>query len=325
MLQLGAEIVAGWRIIVGCALVAGVVAAAWSLIMRPVFRASATFALEEVGLPNAGGGLALLAGQLGGLANGGRSLQFHAQLLKGPTLLRQLALDSFPDPRDPGTRRPLTELLGIEGSTEAEQLDAAVQYLSDEAIATSIDDQSGTITFDVNLPSAELAASAARRLFEHLVSYNLDTRNSAASERRRFAEQELARTREELRASENALRDFLDANRGGLESPRLSLRQQQLQRQVTVLGDVYTQLAAEVQQARIDEVRDTPVLTLVERPTVPLRRASPRRTRMTLIGLTLGATTGVVWILLRGISRRLQALDPAGAHRLRHAWRRSHA
>ncbi len=324
LLQLVAEIVSRWRLIAGCALVAAVVAAAWSLLQPPSYRASGTFALEEVTMPDAGG-LALLAGQLGGLANGGRSLQFHAQLLRGPTLLRQLASDSFADPGAPEARRPLVELLDIDGETAEERQHAAVQYLSEEAIATSIDDQSGTITFDVNLPDADLAAAVAHRLFDRLVQYNLETRNSAASERLRFAERELARTRGDLLASENVLRDFLQANRGGLESPRLALKRGQLQRQVSVLGDVYTQLAAEVQQARIDEVRDTPVLTLVETPTAPLRRESPRRTRMTLVGLVLGGAAGIAWVVLSGVGRRLRELDPVAYDRLRHPWRRRHA
>ncbi len=324
LLQLVAEIVSRWRFIAGCALVAAVVAAAWSLLQPPSYRSSGTFALEEVAMPNTGG-LALLAGQLGGLANGGRSLQFHAQLLRGPTLLRQLASDSFADPAAPGARRSLVALLDIEGETAEERQHAAVEYLSDKAIATSIDDQSGTITFDVNLSSPDLAAAVAHRLFDRLVQYNLETRNSAASERRRFAERELARTRGDLLASENVLRDFLQANRGGLESPRLALRREQLQRQVSVLGDVYTQLAAEVQQARIDEVRDTPVLTLVETPIAPLRRESPKRTRMTLIGMIFGGAAGIAWVVLSGIGRRLRTLDPVAYDRLRHPWRRRHA
>ena len=323
MLQLAAEIVVHWRFIAGCALLAAIVAAAWSLWQTPSYRASGTFALEEVTMPE-GGGLALLAGQLGGLANGGRSLQFHAQLLRGPTLLRQLAADSFADPGASEVRRPLVELLDIDGETAEERQHTAVEYLSEKSIATSIDDQSGTITFDVNLPDADLAAHVARRLFDRLVQYNLETRNSAASERLRFAERELARTRGDLLASENVLRDFLQANRGGLESPRLALRREQLQRQVTVLGDVYTQLAAEVQQARIDEVRDTPVLTLVETPTPPLHRESPRRTRMTLVGLVLGGAAGIVWVVLSGVGQRLRELDPIAFDRLRHPWRRRH-
>ncbi len=324
LLRLLAELLGRWRLIAGFGLVAAIIAAGLSLIQPPRFRASGTFALEEVGLPNSGG-LALLAGQLGGLANGGRSLQFHAQLLTGPTLLGQLVSDSFADPNASEVRKPLVELLDAAGDTPAERHNSAVRYLSEEGITTSIDDQSGTITFDVHMPSADLAAAVANRLFERLLQYNLETRNSAASERRRFAERELARTQSDLLTAERALREFLEANRGGLESPRLSLQRQQQQRKVTVLSDVYTQLASEVQQARIDEVRDTPVLTLVETPTPPLRRASPRRTRMTLVGLVLGAAAGVLWVVMAGMARRVRSSDPAVFDQLRLPWQRRHA
>lgn len=325
LLRMIADVAERWRLLASLGLLGALVAAVWSLVMRPTYRAWATFTPEEIQMPGGTGGLAALAGQLGGLPDVGRSLEFYAQLLRGPTLLGHLATDSFPSPDQPATHAQLLDILDIRGESEAERLDEGVEFLLEDALETSIDDQSGTVTFGFGLPSPDLAAQVAQRAFQLLVRYNLETRNSSATERRRFAERELERTRTELIDAEAELRAFLEANRNGLESPRLAMRRRQLQRNVDVLTAVHSQLATEVQQSRLDEVRDTPTLTMVEEPRPPVRRESPRRVRMTLIGGVLGTAAGVVWIVLSGIARQMGELDPTTVSRLRWPMRRRQA
>lgn len=321
LLQVLAGILLRWRLILLLGAIGAVVAATWSLLLRPRYRVATTFALDEPQMPAAAGGLALLAGEFGGMPNGGRSLEFYSQLLTGRTLLGELVADSFTDPAS-GASRPLYQIVDVPGDLFPERRDAAIRLLAEEAVRTSTNDQTGTVTYDVSLGDPHLAAAVAKRLFDLLVRFNTETRNSAASERRRFAERELARTKTSLSDAEETLRAFLERNREGLSAPRLALQQRELQRQIDVLAQVNSQLAGEVQQARIDEVRDTPALTLVEIPEPPLRRDSPKRKRMTFIGLVLGLAAGVAAAALTGIGERLQSMDPVGYEQLRSLLRR---
>jgi uncharacterized protein involved in exopolysaccharide biosynthesis len=321
LLQVLAAVLTRWRLILLLGVVGAVIAAAWSLLLSPRYRVATTFALDEPQMPAAAGGLALLAGEFGGMPNGGRSLEFYSQLLTGRTLLGELVSDSFTDPAS-GRARPLYQLVDAPGDSIPEQRDAAIRLLAEDAVHTSTNDQTGTVTYDVSLGDAHLAAAVAKRMFDLLVRFNTETRNSAASERRRFAERELARTKASLSGAEEDLRAFLERNREGLNSPRLALQQRQLQRQIDVLVQVNSQLAGEVQQARIDEVRDTPALTLVEVPEPPLRRDSPKRKRMTMVGLLLGLTAGIVVAAFSGFGEQLRTMDPIGYQRMRQFLRR---
>src|SRR5687768_700743 len=252
LLRLAAILLRRWRFIAVAGLLGAVAAAAWALLATPRYRSTAKFALEEQRLPS-GGGLAALAGQLGGGSLGGiRSLQFYADVLVGPGLLEQVVLDSFPDPEDPAARKPLVELLDVREDTPRRTMAAAVDKLRD-AIATSTNDRTGTVTFDVLLPDPDLAAAVAARIYERLERFNVETRKSAASERRQFAEREIARAQAELRAAEAAMRSFLEQNRGGLDIPRLNFQRQQLQRRIDLLEEGYGELARELQEAKIDE------------------------------------------------------------------------
>jgi uncharacterized protein involved in exopolysaccharide biosynthesis len=316
LLAIGATVIARWKLILLLACLGAAVTAVWSLVATPRYRSTLKFALDEQSATPSLGGLAALAGQFRLGTGGPRSLEFYAEVLTGRDLLERLAVDSFLSPEAPGLRRPLLTILGFGDGDSARALADAYDHLLDEVVATSINTQTGTITLDVSLPDPDLAAQVASRMFDRLGQFNVETRRSAATERRRFTERELARARQELTTAEAALRDFLEANRGGLESPRLAVRRQQIQRRVTALEEVFRELSRETQTARIDEVRDTPVFTLVQAPDAPIYREYPLRMRMTLVGGLLGGTLAIVWIAF--------ATSLAGARSLtRRAWTES--
>ncbi len=324
LLRLAAVFLRRWRFIAVLGLTGAIGAAAWSLVAEPRFRSTARFALEEQrGLANAGG-LAAIAGRLGSGALGGvRSLQFYADVLVGPDILGAVLQDTFPVPEEPTRRAALLDILRIHGDTPEERLMRGVEQLQNDAIGTATNDRTGTITLEVSLRDPALAAAVAERLYQHLERFNFETRRSSASERRECAERELARARAELNSAESAMRAFLESNRGGLDIPRLDFRRQQLQRRIDIANDAYGSLAQELQEAAIDEVRDTPVFTLVQRPAAPIYREFPRRTRMTLIGGILGGALALLIIILQASSQSARALDPRGYDEIRRAFRRN--
>lgn len=323
LLRLAALFARRWRFIALLGFTGAVIAAIAALVATPQFRASTRIALEEErSLANAGS-LAALAGRLGGGTLGGvRSLQFYADVLVGRDLLSQLAQDTFPVPGDPTQRRPLMDILEIEEETPARGLNAAVRYLQDKAVNTTTNDRTGTITLDVALPDPQLAAAAAQRLYELLERFNFETRKTAASERREFAAREVVRARQELADAEASMRAFLEANRAGMDIPRLILQRQQHQRRIDLLNETYGRLSRELQEARVDEVRDMPVFTMVQQPVPPIYRDSPRRVRMTLIGAVLGGAAAALWIIIQASTRTARSLDPAGYEQLRSVFRR---
>ena len=75
--------------------------------------------------------------------------------------------------------------------------------------------------------------------------------------------------KQELLEVENRLQSFFEMNRDIGTSPLLRFRQDRLQREVDIRQAVVSALAQNFEQARIDEVRDIPVITIVEEPEVP--------------------------------------------------------
>jgi uncharacterized protein involved in exopolysaccharide biosynthesis len=324
ILRLAASLYRQKMLIAGCAAIGAIIAAVFSLLAAPRYRADAQIALEEHPTLPAAGGLAALASQFGASGFGGtRSLQFYASVVTGRDVLRRMAVDTFPDPAQGGRLRPLLDILGAPGNTPERRLAAAANMLRDGVVRTTTNDRTGTLAITAESRYPELSAQIVQRLYERLERFDFETRRTAAGERRRFAERELTRAQTALAATEDTLRAFLEANRSGLDVPRLRVGRQRLERRVQTAEDVYTNFVRELQEARIAEVRDLPAFTLVETPVVPLERVYPLRKRMTLLGLLLGTGVGIALAIARASGWSARLLDPAGYAQLRDALRGS--
>jgi uncharacterized protein involved in exopolysaccharide biosynthesis len=149
------------------------------------------------------------------------------------------------------------------------------------------------VVVEVQLREAAVSQAVARALLAQLDTFNLRTRQTQASSERRFTEGRLAEARAELRGAENDLLAFLQSNRDFRSSPQLTFLYDRLTRDVTLKQQVYTTLAQAFEQARIDEVRDTPVITVVEDPMLPARADPMPFARAISGGVVLGLALAV--------------------------------
>ncbi len=276
-------------LLVGVPLSAAVLAAGYSLTMRPVYTATVTFVPESRGQTRLPSGLAGLAGQLG-LPLGGdasRSPEFYVQLAKSRELLEAILHTPFPRLDAPGDSAPLIVILKVAGSTEARRLERGLEAMRG-LVQTSIARQSGIVSLSVSAPDPGLAAAVANRLVDYLNRFNLETRQSQARQRRDFVELRLREAEQSLRQAEDDLRRFLERNRRFDDSPQLRFENDRLQRQVQLRQELYLTLSRELETARIEEVNDAPVFTVIDSAVPPATRSHPHRRRIVSLALFAG-------------------------------------
>jgi hypothetical protein len=264
---------------------AGVV---FSLRKPRSYRADGAFVLQD-----ATGGRSRVSGiaaQFGvSVSSGGTDVpQLYADLLLSRRFMTQLAQTRF-DFVDGGRRYHGTpaQLLDVEGGSPAATLHRTVTVLKG-MVHSEVNPITGVVGFTVSTPWPALSEQMGKRLLDLVTQFNLSTRQSQAAAERRFTEGRLAEAARELRGAENALQGFLESNRRFENAPELMMRRERLQRDVTEHQAVYAMLSQSYEQARIDEVRDTPALTIIEAPAGSARRESRGTAMRGLLMLLLG-------------------------------------
>lgn len=290
-----------WRILTWM-LIGGFVTAfiVWS---RPaLYVASASFVPQETDAGRAG--LASLAGQFGvslPSANQSLSPDFYSKLLKSRRLMLQVVRDTFVVPEMGGRRMPFFALFDIQGS-DASREDEAVKLLADMVSAPTPARTTGIVEVSVatRWPSVSLAIASA--LVNGVNDYNQRTRKTQATAERQFLEGRLATVSADLRGAEDRMQHFLAANRQIGNSPELTFDRERIQRELLLRQQVFTSLTQAYEDARLREVRDTPVIAMVEVPTVSPRPLPRARGIRILLGMLLAGFIGALPALRTGMS-----------------------
>jgi uncharacterized protein involved in exopolysaccharide biosynthesis len=286
-----------------------------------VYTGTTTFTPETSPTSSLAGslaGLAGLAGQLGVTsATSSVSPDFFAKVLHSREILRSVLESEFPDRAGP--QRPLLDVLEVSGDSPEQRLQQGTRQLETRTEAT-IDRRTGIVTLSVEMPSRELAAGVANRMVDLLNRFNLERRQSQSREERRFSGDRLATAERELRAAEKAHLAFLQRNRAYSESPLLTFEDNRLAREVQLKQEVFLTLTKNYEEARISEVRDTPVLTVIDSAVPPVMRTRPRRLVGTVVAGLLAALVGVVLAYAFDFRKKARSEARSDYRELQEAW-----
>lgn len=281
----------------------------------------------------AGGNLSALAAQFGvGVPGGGdanESPNFYADLVKSRAILTTV-VDSSVSLQPGGPRVDLAQAFKIKQTNPNLRRDLVIKSLNG-AINVATNAKTGVVTMRVSTRSAPLSASISTRLLDLLNRFNQDTRRGQASAEREFTEKRLAVVKKELREAEDALARFAQTNRVATAA-QLRAEENRLDSEVRMQRELYTNLAKSFEQAKIDEVRDTPVITLVERPEIAARPDTRGIATKGVVSLIAGFVLGVILaLILEGFSSRpgshsaaqdeFRRLGSATLRDLRRPWR----
>jgi uncharacterized protein involved in exopolysaccharide biosynthesis len=162
----------------------------------------------------------------------------------------------------------------------------------DKRLSVFIDKRTSIITITGQMPDPYAAADLVRVTSDLMMNRIIDYESRKAGEQFRFVQEQYDQVRRRFERSQRDLAAFDDRNRT-LTSATAQIERSSLQREYDLAFEVYQQLSRELEQARLKMNEDTPVFTILEQVTVPNERTSPRRTRILLVSLLIGALLGV--------------------------------
>lgn len=297
----GAALLRGRWTLLAFVFLGGLFGVLWARITPPSFKSSATFMSQGTGSQVQG--LAGLAGQFGFAIPGGggtESPEFYQALLTSPDILTSVLGRDYSDSDEDGqlVEKPLLDWIQADGANHAQRIANGIEWLKG-SIASSVNRQTGVVSLAVTTGWPGISQQVASALLDELQNFNARTRRTQAAAERAFLEERVAATGAELDEAEQGLQSFLQQNRQFNNSTELQFQSDRLQRAVVMREQVYTGLVEAFEQAKIREVRDTPVLTTLQDPIVPPFREARRTVYKGLVGMILGGGLAVVLLSLR--------------------------
>ena len=312
--ELGVTAAIAWtrrhlRALIIAPLVTGVLVTGLTFVVQPRYSSSATILPESKGVPNLGN-LAGLAGQFGFSlpSQSGDNPQFYAEAATSRSILVGLLTRRF-DPGDGRPAAPLMDLLDVTGRTTPKRLDNGVKLLR-KRLSSSAHTKSGTLTFDYEGPTPPLAKAVLDTLLADLNTMNLKTRRTQAGEKSRFLDERTSSALAQLHAAEGEMQQFREENRGMGNSPALQVRQQQIQRTIDAAEQLYSGLQREYEAARVQELDEMPVFSVIDPPYVPGTRTYPNRPVWIVFGMLVALMATVAALI---VGDYLRAIGGDGA------------
>ena len=144
-----------------------------------------------------------------------------------------------------------------------------------------MDAKTGVITISISTPEPQLAADILNEVSSELDKFIRNKRTTSASNQRKFVEDRLAEVKEDLTKAENRLKEFREKNRQVL-SPQILLEQERLIRDVQINASIYTELRKQYEIVKIEEVKNIPVINVLDAARAPARKDKPKRATIVL-------------------------------------------
>ncbi len=283
-------------LLIGLPLLGALIALGIAFARGPRFTSSASFLPQSEKPTSALSGLAAQFGVSTGVTDPGQSPAFYVDLIQSRAIL------------GPVVNSPL-------GAASQMSRGTLAQYLVDHRIADSAEltsqgmerlrrtlnllysQKTAMVTVSATTRDPEISQFIVRRILDEVNRFNVETRRTQATAERRFADQRLASAATDLRAAEDALQSFLLQNREYQNAPSLMFEYDRLARAVSLRQQLYASIATSQEQAKMDEVRDTPVITIIETPNVPTHPDTRGWVKVIGFGVALGlfASIGIAW------------------------------
>jgi uncharacterized protein involved in exopolysaccharide biosynthesis len=255
----------------------------------------------------------MAAGTLGELGLGAAPSLENVSALYPSVLTSRLISERMLQRRITFSHGSKTKSMTLAEYIDAPNFDRALRRLK-KIVRVESDKKTGVITLLVTTEYPEFSAAVARAYLEELDNYNINYRQSTATENEKFTSRRLREIRAELERAEDTLRSFRASNMNYMVSndPSLQLESARLSREVDIKATLYLTMAQQNELARIEAAKDVPVVQVLDRGSVPQEKSSPRRSlymAAALFGSLVLSVFLALWIELsvkREVNRNLR-------------------
>lgn len=242
----------------------------------------------------------------------------YNEIIKSRTLAKAVLKQKF-DTNEFGSQKTLLQIL-THGNNKPRFKTDILQILGIERLLGMIevaeDVKTSILTLSINASEPNLARDINKVFIEQLDAHQQRYNKAKTIDTRKFIEERIMQTESELIEAEENLKVFMDRNRRIENSPALQLEQQRIGREATVLTGVYTTLKQQLETTKIEEVKESAYVIVLDPPEAPLKISKPNKKLMIILAGFLGIGLGIIIglineLLLNGDKKQKEKLTEA--------------
>ena len=173
-------------------------------------------------------------------------------------------------------------------------------------LVLSLNEKEGFVTLEFSDEDKLVAAQVAERAKELLQERIIAFKNQSARELLDFTTKQYQENKTSYEVLQDSIAIFKDQNLN-ISSSLYQNRLDRLERELNIASSVVEQLASQVEQAKLQVNKDTPVFTIIEPVTVPFERSAPKRSLIVVIWTFLGVVLSTGFVLVKDPAKEIIA------------------
>lgn len=176
-------------------------------------------------------------------------------------------------------------------------------------IAVSVDKKTFILTVTVQMQNPVISAEVTQIVLQKLQAYIIAYRTRKAKDDLAFTRKIFTEAREAYYKAQQAYATFEDTNRN-LISSSYRTEQERLRNEMTLTFNVYNSLAQKLEQDKLRVQEQTPVYTVIEPATVPLKATSPKKWVILIGCIFLSLFAGIGYLFVKDMFAAKSGKEP---------------
>ena len=215
--------------------------------------------------------------------------EIYPEIVKSSDLLTNILSETYITKKygEKSLKQILVNEHNLSKYNQKDQLNRAIIELR-KMITIFKDRLSPIVTLEISAFEPLFSAELSNRLIEKSGQIQRQLKTNRVKQKRLFIEERLVEVSSEMKKMEKELREFREYNRNISSSPSLTMRVQEMGREIDLQNSLYVTLKTQHEKAKIDEVERDDMVQIIDAPNIPAKLTRPRRGLSIVFSLFFG-------------------------------------
>ena len=171
-------------------------------------------------------------------------------------------------------------------------------------ISIDVNTKDGYINITTNMSNGKYAAIVANKSKDILQNIIIENKIESAKQTLNFSLEQLKEKQEEFNEIQKKLSSFKDSNLNLVNSLFIN-EQNKLEAEFNIINAVVTELSKQVELAKLEVSKNTPVFSTIKEAVIPNTKDSPYRAKIVIIYTIIGFIFSITYVLILEPLKRL--------------------